>query len=250
MASSSTDPPLPSQTSGQHQGLPAAEVAAWLDVAADEKAESVTRLAPAGIRSVVDIGSGTGSVLAALDRRGFADEYWACEPSSELAAQTPSISRLAGLEVATFEAAFSGRRFDLAILSHVVEHVRAPAILIAQALDRADHVLVEVPIEATLLTRLRKHGVDRASGHPSGHIHFFNEADARKLIDVSGGTVQGERAYFPLSPYRHVAQRRSQQLMLFVASHLEGVARLHYEHFAMLATARTFSEWTHHYPKP
>jgi hypothetical protein len=81
-------------------------------------------------------------------------------------------------------------------------------------------------------------------------VHFFAEPDARKLICVAGGTVLAERAYFPLSPYRCLAQRPSQKLILAVATRFEGLARLHYEHFAMLATARMFSDWNHHYPKP
>ena len=231
--------------------MPAAsEVAAWLDVAADEKATSVVELAPVGTETVVDIGCGSGSVLAALDRRGFAEKYWACEPSRELADQIPEIPRLQSVEVSSFEAAFGARQFDLAILSHVVEHVRAPATLIAQALDRAKHVIVEVPIEATFLTRLRNHGKDPSDAHPSGHVHFFAESDARKLIRVAGGTVLAERSYFPFSPYRQLAERPSQRLLLVVASHFEGLARLHYEHFALLATARTFPNWQHHYPKP
>jgi precorrin-6B methylase 2 len=59
----------------------ASEVAEWLNVAADEKAASVIHLAPADTKTVVDIGCGSGSVLAALDKRGFAARYWACEPS-------------------------------------------------------------------------------------------------------------------------------------------------------------------------
>jgi SAM-dependent methyltransferase len=228
----------------------ASEVADWLNVAADDKAASVIQLAPADTKTVVDIGCGSGSVLAALDRRGFAEKYWACEPSSELANEIPEISRLISLEVSNFDAAFLGQEFDLAILSHVVEHVRAPAALIAQALDRAKHVIVEVPIEATFLTRLRKRGRDLSVDHPAGHVHFFDESDARKLIGLAGGSVLAERAYFPLSPYRCLAQRPSQKIMLTVATHCDRLARLHYEHFAVLATARTFPDWVHHYPKP
>jgi SAM-dependent methyltransferase len=231
-------------------GPRACQAAAWLDIAADEKAESVMRLSPPDVGSIIDIGCGTGAVLAALDRRGFGDTYWACEPSNELATCIPSLAKLAEVEVAPFDEAFHGRSFDLAILSHVVEHVRAPGALIAQALDRARYVLVEVPIEATFVTRTRTRGRDRSVNNRSGHVHFFSESDARKLISVAGGEILGERAYFPFAPYRHLARGAPQKLVLALAGRFERLARYHYEHFAILATARTFKEWDHLYPKP
>lgn len=226
------------------------DIAAWLALAADEKAQSIVQLAPPKIETVVDVGAGTGAVLSALDRRGFARSYWACEPSRELSNQIPEISRLAGIEAVPFADAFSGRKFDLAILSHVLEHVLSPAALLSDVLARASYVIVELPIEASLLTRLRTRGIDRAQGHPAGHVHFFSESDARRLISLAGGQLLGERAYFPFAPYRHQAQRVQQQLVLATASRFEWLARRHYEHFAMLCTVRRLESWDHHYPRP
>jgi SAM-dependent methyltransferase len=227
-----------------------ADLADWLETAAEEKADSVAGLAPPSVKTVIDVGAGTGAVLAALDRRGFADQYWACEPSSDLAGQIPAIDRLVGVEVGSFDGAFEGKMFDLAILSHVLEHVRAPARLLSQVLERAAHVIVEVPIEASFVTRARTRGTDRARDHPAGHVHFFSENDARKLVSVAGGRLLAERAYFPFSPYRRQANGLPQQVMLTVAERWEWLARRHYEHFAMLATTQTFEEWDHHYPRP
>ena len=57
----------------------------WLEVGAKEKAQSVIELAANyGIQDVLEIGAGSGAILAELNRRDFGTRYWACEPSPEL----------------------------------------------------------------------------------------------------------------------------------------------------------------------
>ena len=84
------------------------------------------------IQSVLDIGSGTGAVLQRLDERGFADHYYALEPSPELVEfmrDRNQVSRLEGIEQARLEKSDLGkRRYDLAMLCHVLGHVTDPAV--------------------------------------------------------------------------------------------------------------------------
>lgn len=231
-------------------------IADWLAIAGEEKAESIVSLAPKSTSTVLEIGCGTGAVLEALDRRGFADQYWACEPSTELYAQVQgqNISRLQGLENTTLEHAFGDQTFDLAILSHVVEHLLAPATLIYEALSRASCVLVEVPIEGGPAGRARM-AVKRTLGqdpydNPAGHVQFFSRSSARQLAGHSGGKVVAERGYFPIAPYSAQATSALQKGVVAVAEVAEPVARVYYEHFAMLLSPVTVNDWDHHYAKP
>jgi SAM-dependent methyltransferase len=221
----------------------------WLQVAAVEKAGSVIALAQHAT-DVVEIGCGTGALLEELHRRGFGKRFWACEPSRELWERIPALERLVSAEPTTFDCAFGGRRFDLAIISHVAEHVLAPSALVAQALDRADRILVEVPIEANVLGKLRGALTGRESArNQAGHLHFFSRRSARFMVEYAGGKVLSERGYFPYAPYRAQADRCYQKVVLS-AARFERMGRLWYEHFAMLATRVSIDHWDHVFATP
>lgn len=229
--------------------------AEWLNIAGDEKAESIVRLAPSSTKSVIEIGCGTGAVLAALDRKGFASHYWGCEPAAELCSQIPTdtISRLEEVVPQTFDSSFDGRVFDLAILSHVLEHLLSPSVLLSQALKRSKCVLVEVPIEANV-AGLARQKVKHALGHvpssdSSGHVQFFSRRTARMMVKYAGGRVVAERGYFPVAPYRAQANRSYQRAIL-LTSKIDRLARLYYEHFAMLVVPEEVESWDHLYARP
>jgi SAM-dependent methyltransferase len=228
------------------------DFASWHRVAAGEKADSITKLAPRGLERIIEIGCGTGAVLEALDRRGFGKYYWACEPTKELYDLiSEDLGRLVSKVQATFDQAFPDEAgFDLGIITHVAEHLRTPAGLITQALTRCKYVIVEVPIEDAFIGRNRAR-VREVMGrprlqNPSGHVQFFNRSTARALIHHSGGEVIDERAYFPMAPVSALAQKTYQQVVVRVASASECLGRRYYEHFAMLATAVTHDAWYGH----
>lgn len=230
-----------------------AEQAAWLAIAAEEKAATVINLAPTDVRTVVDIGAGSGAVLTELDRKAFAERYWACEPSDLLLEISAGISRLVDTSQTTFNEAFSGVSFDLAILSHVVEHLVTPAVLIAQALERARYVVVEVPIEANvagnLRRRLKQFRGNASRPHAAGHVQFFSRRRARLLVEYAGGEVISDLGYFPVAPYRAHGARFYHRVVL--AGHRIGLARHYYEHYGMLIRRRSTEDWSHdHYYAP
>jgi SAM-dependent methyltransferase len=222
----------------------------WLNVGAADKANSVLELTRGlPIRDVIEIGTGTGGILDELDRRGYAERYWACEPSAPLFEQLlqKRISRLVGASATTFEQSpFCGMKFDLAILSHVLEHVVDPGRLLSKALERARFVVVEVPIEANVIGSLRAWTKECLTGRPrsvnaAGHVQFFSVEDVRKLARWSGGELIGSFLYFPGSAYRVSAEtrgalRKYRFLILGLAS-LVGpriMARTYYAHLAVL----------------
>src|SRR3954463_11145156 len=168
----------------------------WRALSARTKADHVVALcAGAGVRPerVVEVGCGAGSLIAELAARAFAprlDGFDLSEPAIEIA-------RDHEIPGATFEA-FDGAHvpvadgaYDLAVLSHVLEHVPDPAALLAEAARVARHVLVEVPLEAN---RSAARPAKRAEAARIGHIQFFDRAAVRSLCAGAGLAVRGELA--------------------------------------------------------
>jgi SAM-dependent methyltransferase len=246
------------------QAAAVADLDEWCTVGARDKALSVVSLARGhGVRDVIEIGCGTGPLLAQLDQFGFAERYWGCEPMAALCAQVRQkrIERLVEVDCTTFEdGTFGGRRFDLAILSHVLEHVLNPGQLLGRALDRATYVLVEVPIEANVSGNVRAAVRRRLRGKPrttndAGHIQFFSVGDLRKLARWSGGEILAQRLYFPSEVYRAMRAsnrgvRRAYLDGIAIGERLLGnraLARLYYGHCAVLLRRRVGfeAEWGH-----
>jgi hypothetical protein len=224
----------------------------WLALGAIGKCRSIVQLTTdLDIHTVLEIGAGTGAILEQLDRLGFADEYAAVEPSAPLydhIASDLDIGRLKHLEQATLEdSRFASQHFDLAILSHVIEHVPNPAALVEQALGVADFVLIEVPLEATPLGNVRATLRTRLSGarrneNSAGHIQFFSKSAMDALTTWCGARVVRSRLYVPY-PQMNAARkrgtrpRRAYANVIWAGAHLMGErvwARLYYGHYAVL----------------
>jgi SAM-dependent methyltransferase len=178
----------------------------WRALGARTKAAHARTLAArAGLvpRRVVEIGCGDGSLLLALS------ELWpdAAFDGFELSPPAIEIARGRGIPRAGRLEAFDGARvpaedgaYELAVLSHVLEHVPDPAPLLREAARVAQRVLVEVPLEDN---RSAARPAKRAEAARIGHLHALNRGDVRGWIDGAGLKVVGELGD-PL-PYRHHA---------------------------------------------
>ena len=90
--------------------------------------------------------------------------------------------------------------YDLAVLSHVLEHVPEPMSLLREAARVAPAVLVEVPLEDN---RSARRDEKREEAARIGHIQFFDRDAVHALVRVAGLTVTAELSD-PL-PYAHHA---------------------------------------------
>jgi ubiquinone/menaquinone biosynthesis C-methylase UbiE len=131
--------------------------------------------------TVLDVGSGEGSILKRLSDLNFGLELYSVE-ISESAITTilqRNIPRLRECQLFDgYHIPYDDRRFDLALISHVLEHVEYPRQLLREAARVARHVFVEVPLEDTI--RLKPDFVfDRV-----GHINFYSWKTIRRLIQT------------------------------------------------------------------
>ena len=162
----------------------------WRRLCAKAKADNIVELC-SGIphSNLLEIGCGSGAILEQLDQRKFGQSLCGIEISSSGVEQLTlkQISSLA--EAKLFDGKiipYDDHSFDLAILSHVVEHLEYPRALLQEAKRVARFVFVEVPLEHTL--RLKPD----FDFNEIGHINFFTATTIRRLLQTSGLKVQNQ----------------------------------------------------------
>jgi len=164
-------------------------LARWRSLGAIDKAQNVLALCgDLGVRTLIDIGCGDGAVSNALALRGFAVNRFGVDISQSAI----SDARRKNIANTTFDV-FDGAtipvlegHFDLAVLSHVVEHLEYPRVLIREARRVAKHVFLEVPCEHTI--RLPRD----FTADSVGHINFYTPKTIRRLVQTCGLTVDRE----------------------------------------------------------
>jgi SAM-dependent methyltransferase len=191
------------------------------------------------MRSVLEIGAGDGAILSRLSEVGFGDQLHAVEISSSGVdvIRHRGIPRL--VEVSQFDGAtlpYVDNRFDLAILSHVIEHLENPRQLVYEAARVARYIFVEVPTEDT------SRRPDDYVPDGVGHINFFSRRTIRWLVQSCGLSVLGQITTNPSrETYVYLAGRRGwiqyhikQTLLRWVPD----LARRHFCYHEALLAAR------------
>jgi SAM-dependent methyltransferase len=170
--------------------------AQWRALSAVGKADHVLALTPIALRSgdtrVLDVGCGDGALIAELARRQPGWRYAGVEIAE--AAVDLAAGRCPDADVRAYDGdtlPFDDATFDLAVLSHVLEHVPDPVAALTEAARVAKRVIVEVPLEDNLSAR-------RPSKRPVadhvGHIQRFSRAAIARLAGGAGLRVTGELA--------------------------------------------------------
>lgn len=165
----------------------------WRAMSARAKADHVTALCRAGHvhpRSTLEVGCGDGAILTELASRGFGGTLVGAEISAaavEIAAHHPGIE-----EVRLFDGErlpFAGGGFELGILSHVLEHVPEPHVLLAETARCCEAVVLEVPLEANVSARRagkREHAAE------VGHLQRLGRAAVTEIVDRAGLALAAE----------------------------------------------------------
>jgi len=159
----------------------------WRWLGALDKAHNIETLCKGlSISSVIDIGAGEGSILKVLSDRGFAERYYALEIAPTAVAEIENRDIQDLVECSLFdgyEIPYGDKQFDLAVLSHVVEHAEHPRTLLYEAQRIAKYVFVEVPLEDNI--RLPRDYVFDGLGH----INFYSIKTIRRLAQTCDLTV-------------------------------------------------------------
>jgi ubiquinone/menaquinone biosynthesis C-methylase UbiE len=156
----------------------------WRKIGAVPKVDNIVALCSAcPHQSIIEIGAGEGSVLQELSQRDFADDLYALDISESgiKKIQERQIDTLRECSVYDgYAIPYGDKQFDVAILTHVVEHLENPRVLIHEASRVAKYLFVEVPLEDTI--RLPNDFVfDRV-----GHINKYTPRSIRYLLQSCG----------------------------------------------------------------
>jgi SAM-dependent methyltransferase len=185
------DDPKRAQFLGQWRALGAQSKAAHIHALLQR-----ANLAP---QRVVEIGCGDGALLNALQVGTHLDGFELSEEAATIARRRdlPRVQRIEAYDGEHIPA--DDDAYDLAILSHVVEHIPEPTPVLKEAARIAKHVIVEVPLENN---RSAKRPHIRAEAQRIGHVHEFDRQAVRDLLATAGLNVV-EELTDPLSLAHH-----------------------------------------------
>ena len=160
------------------------------EIGAPRKADNIVSLCSSSPHNnIIEIGAGDGAVLNNLSLRGFGTSFTAVEISASAVERIRS-RRIESISAILFDGAelpFPDQSFDLALLSHVVEHLENPRQLIKEAARVARSVFIEVPLEDTRGAGKSWHK------NPEGHINYYTFRSIRFLVQSCGLTLRKQR---------------------------------------------------------
>jgi SAM-dependent methyltransferase len=178
--------------------------------------ELLQRAAAEGRKAeVIDIGCATGALLGVLRERG-----WRCR-GIEISPAAEHARRERGLEVSGLpleENHFQEGVFDLALASHLIEHLNDPAGLVREAhriLRPGGRFLVTTPNIAGFQARLFG---GRWRSAIFDHLYLFSRRTLGALLEGAGFTVErtvtwgGLAAGTAPAPLKRIADRRVKKL--------------------------------------
>lgn len=156
----------------------------WRRLSAIGKASNIiglcSQLSP---ETILDIGSGEGSVLRQLSDLQFGDALYSIEISKSAIDTIRRRDIKSLVECKLFDGysiPYEDNTFSLAILTHVLEHLEYPRKMLYEASRAAKHVFVEVPLGDTIRLK-RDFKLDKV-----GHINCYSPKTIRRLIQSCG----------------------------------------------------------------
>ena len=152
-------------------------------------------------KTILDIGSGEGSILKRLSDLQFGDALYSIEISKTAVEAIRDRNIKSLIECRLFDGyniPYEDNKFDLAILSHVVEHLEYPRQMLYEASRVAKYIFVEVPLQDNMRLK-RDFTFDKV-----GHINPYSPKTIRRLIQTCDLEVKSQVITNPsLSIYRY-----------------------------------------------
>ena len=152
--------------------------------------EAVARLPP-GANRAIDVGCGAGYLLVDLQRRGF--ECLGIDFNEDLVRVANERFGVPARVDDVWNLVALGARFDVALLSHVLEHVDDPLGLlqnIRQILNPGGFLVIEIPNRNWYsVGHSLKQGTCTWNNYPPHHITFWSTASLRRVLERAGFSV-------------------------------------------------------------
>ncbi len=136
------------------------------------------------IKNVLEVGAGEGAILHHLDEWGFCDDVYALEISKSgvEAIQKRQIPLVKQVQIFDgYHIPYQDDEFDLVILSHVLEHVEFPRLLLREIWRVSKYLVIEVPCDYS------PHVDDHIEHFMSyGHLNIYTPPLLRYLLKTEG----------------------------------------------------------------
>ena len=164
------------------------ETEEWRKLGANGKVKNIMDLAQnIYFNNVIDIGAGDGNILSLLSKYNFCSDLTAAEISATAIEQIRKKKIPYLTEIKQFDGynlPFKDNQFDLAICSHVIEHVEYPRKLLREIKRISKNQILEVPIDFSFF-------VDKKFEHYNsyGHINIYTAALFNFLLYSEGFKV-------------------------------------------------------------
>jgi len=102
-------------------------------------------------------------------------------------------------------------RYDLVVLSDIVEHIPDDLGFMQLVNRTSEYVLINLPLEKSFKTRNRQYGEQ----DPSGHLRCYNEEDAQHLVSQAGFKIIRRFtsiAFFDKAYYKIYKKNRAERI--------------------------------------
>ena len=142
---------------------------------------------------VLDLGCGRGYVAKKLSAKtdkilGVDYDPDSVECAKGNLAGTGAVFRCE--DIFDYLAANPGEKFDVVVLSHIVEHIEDPGAFLEKIKNAGDYFYVEVPdIEASHLNTYRQLVGTDLTYNDADHVHEFDREQLKGLLHGAGLTV-------------------------------------------------------------
>jgi len=170
------------------------------DKQADLRVETLCKILPEGVRTILDVGSGNGLITNQL-----ADEY--CITGMDTSEVALRYLKCPSVLASITDIPFADNSFDVLICNEVLEHLGNQDLAIAvNELKRVarDFVIIGVPHSEQLNKLFLRCAICGHIEHPYGHVQSFSNSQLSNLLSpeysLQKSTVYGpqDRDYLPL----------------------------------------------------
>ncbi len=158
----------------------------WRELGARRKAANIGDVCRAlPFEQVLDVGAGEGAVLAQLQQTwGHAKRLHAIEISNSALAMLNQRGLPALVEAKSFDGysiPYPDQKFDLTILSHVLEHVEFPRAVLRELARVSQYQVIEVPLDYSFNVDAK---FQQLTSY--GHINLYTPTLLRFLLKSEG----------------------------------------------------------------